>query len=568
MTLVVAGIVGTSQTREQLSSLRALVVVGMMMFRGGGAEEILRLAMTSVPSLCRGWTHAIHLVDGDDLQPSVVGSPRPPDPALFDLAGAEGPVPVEGAAWGRALPLSGLGRSRGYLVVGADGEPSEEERFLLRVLAEEAGAALATAALVAEQQLQADELRRLSDRLAGANAQLTKSVSDLERRSAVHETLNRVPATGDRAAGIVAAVHELTGLPVVAEDRFGNVLAWSGPSRTKPVRKVSARQRADVLGRAQRDGRPVRDRDRLVALAQPRDAVLGVLSLIDAERTAGPHEVLALELGATMLAMELAHRQGVAEVELRLRRDLVEDLISGTDEDGAVTRARALGVDLHRSHRVVVVRGRPGIGDEAVANAVLHAARGLDAGSLIARRSGSVILLANRPAGWGDEHRWHEIHAAVSRHLRSSAVSIGVGGHCERPADFPRSWQQAERALAIRQRSRNPEGITAYEDLGLYRVLSDSDGDAEVDRFVREWLGALLDYDTQHHSEMVRTLSTYLDCGGNYDETAAGMSIHRSTLRYRLQRIREVSGFDLGDVDHRLNLHVATRAWNLMAEPG
>ncbi len=561
------GLAESSGAREQLSSLRALVVVGMMMFRGAGLEEILRLATSSVPSLSSARAEAVHLVENDELQFSLIGTPRPPSPELTALGAREGAVPVPGAEWGWALPLSGLGRFRGYLVLGADAEPGEEELFLLRVLAEQAGAALTTAMLVEEQREQADELRRMGDRLAGVNARLNETVEDLGRRAAVHEMLNRVPATGDRAEGIVRAVHDLTGLPVVAEDRFGNVLAWAGPGRPKATRKVPARQRADVLGRAQRDGCPVRDRDRLTALAQPRDEVLGVLSLVDPGRTAGPHEVLALEQGATMLAMELAHRHGLAEVELRLRRDLVEDLITGTDEDGAVTRARTLGVDLHRPHRVIVARGRGGVSDEAVAQAVGQAARGLDAGSLLTRRSGSVILLANRPAGWGEDPRWAEIHAAVSRHLRSTAVAMGVGGECERPADYPRSWQQAERAVATRERSRNPGGITAYEDLGLYRVLSDSDGDAEVDRFVREWLGALLDYDTQHHSEMVRTLSTYLDCGGNYDETAAGMSIHRSTLRYRLQRIREVSGFDLGDADHRLNLHVATRAWNLIAAP-
>jgi DNA-binding PucR family transcriptional regulator len=62
----------------------------------------------------------------------------------------------------------------------------------------------------------------------------------------------------------------------------------------------------------------------------------------------------------------------------------------------------------------------------------------------------------------------------------------------------------------------------------------------------------------------VNTLSSYLDCGGSYDDTAEVLTIHRSTLRYRLQRIREVSGFDLNDVEARFNLHVATRAWRVV----
>jgi DNA-binding PucR family transcriptional regulator len=43
--------------------------------------------------------------------------------------------------------------------------------------------------------------------------------------------------------------------------------------------------------------------------------------------------------------------------------------------------------------------------------------------------------------------------------------------------------------------------------------------------------------------------------------------IHRSTLRYRLRRIRELTGHDLGVVDTRLNLHIAARAWQIMRAP-
>ena len=63
---------------------------------------------------------------------------------------------------------------------------------------------------------------------------------------------------------------------------------------------------------------------------------------------------------------------------------------------------------------------------------------------------------------------------------------------------------------------------------------------------------------------MVETLSRYFDFGGNYDETAESLAIHRSTLRYRLQRIRDISGNDLSNVEDRLNLQVATRVWKIM----
>ena len=55
-----------------------------------------------------------------------------------------------------------------------------------------------------------------------------------------------------------------------------------------------------------------------------------------------------------------------------------------------------------------------------------------------------------------------------------------------------------------------------------------------------------------------------IDISNPFNPAADGLAIHRSTLRYRLQRIREVSGLDLGDVDSRFNLHAATRAWRVL----
>jgi DNA-binding PucR family transcriptional regulator len=85
---------------------------------------------------------------------------------------------------------------------------------------------------------------------------------------------------------------------------------------------------------------------------------------------------------------------------------------------------------------------------------------------------------------------------------------------------------------------------------------------------VREWLGALMDYDDSKHADLVRTLISYLEHGGSYDDTAKAMHIHRSTQRYRLARVRELTGRDVRDIDTRFNLHAATRAWRFLNPEG
>jgi DNA-binding PucR family transcriptional regulator len=113
-------------------------------------------------------------------------------------------------------------------------------------------------------------------------------------------------------------------------------------------------------------------------------------------------------------------------------------------------------------------------------------------------------------------------------------------------------------------KSQVPHGVIGFDDLGIYRILAIGDETGEIQRYVTHWLGRLIEYDHTRHSTLVNTLAEYLDHGGSYDLTAAALVIHRSTLRYRLRRIRELSGLDLGEVESRLNLHVATRAWRII----
>jgi DNA-binding PucR family transcriptional regulator len=142
---------------------------------------------------------------------------------------------------------------------------------------------------------------------------------------------------------------------------------------------------------------------------------------------------------------------------------------------------------------------------------------------------------------------------------------IGVGGASTEPSSFARSHREAQFALQLQAATHSPGQVTAFDELGVYRLLSGGADVDSIDWFIRDWLGPLLDYDKAKNSELVRTLSAYLECGGNYDATARRMSLHRSTLRYRLQRIRTVSGRELSDPDTRFNLQLATRAWATVA---
>jgi hypothetical protein len=64
----------------------------------------------------------------------------------------------------------------------------------------------------------------------------------------------------------------------------------------------------------------------------------------------------------------------------------------------------------------------------------------------------------------------------------------------------------------------------------------------------------LRDYDLKHKTELLRTASTYLQNHLSHTQTAIELGIHRSTLMYRLDRIRDIGGFNIEDSENQWHL--------------
>ena len=83
----------------------------------------------------------------------------------------------------------------------------------------------------------------------------------------------------------------------------------------------------------------------------------------------------------------------------------------------------------------------------------------------------------------------------------------------------------------------------AYEETGTYQLLLPYMSDpAELKRFYSETVRPLVAYDEQYETDLLGTLATFLDCDANVNATAARLITHRHTIRYRFERVRELTG--------------------------
>ena len=143
---------------------------------------------------------------------------------------------------------------------------------------------------------------------------------------------------------------------------------------------------------------------------------------------------------------------------------------------------------------------------------------------------------------------------AQSEHLR-----IGISGLFFQPESFARHYAQARRALELSARLHTDEAVIAYPDYAFYDLLNKTSQGEDLGVCCHPALSILNRYDHANGTDLYRTLETYLLCGGSVKDTAQRLFIHRNSLNYRLERIRELTHADPADTATRFHLEMSYR---------
>ncbi|MGV9777949.1 PucR family transcriptional regulator [Streptosporangium sp. NPDC003464] len=147
---------------------------------------------------------------------------------------------------------------------------------------------------------------------------------------------------------------------------------------------------------------------------------------------------------------------------------------------------------------------------------------------------------------------------ALMAGLSGVRVSIGVSAALTGPSAVRGGAEEAGHARRLAE-ARGGGVATSDEIYTHALLLATVPGDVRRS-FADRTLDPLVDYDRRHHSELVRTLETFLDCVGSWNVCAERLHVHVNTVRYRVRRIEELTGRDLSTMADRVDLFLALRA--------
>jgi sugar diacid utilization regulator len=368
-------------------------------------------------------------------------------------------------------------------------------------------------------------------------------------------------------AAITDAVEDGAGLPAVlraAARALDTSLILTDRSAT--VLAVAVRSPADERS-LMRDGDDVTTIELKVA-----DATVGKLRMRTGDR---PADTSLLRLVTTLIASEVervrAPELASEEAATTFQRDVLSGRVQGREE--LLARGKELGTDLAPGASVVIIRAHPRSPTEEdwrrrMLALVARGARSLAPGALAAPTTddsaGEIVVLL--PDGDGEVGR--RAAAAILRELESGlpgfAFAIGRSRRVEDPLELSRARNEA--LLAANVVEGEPERTElGYEDTGTYQLLLPHMNDpVELRRFYDETVRPLVAYDEQYETDLLGTLSTFLECDANVNATASRLITHRHTVRYRFERVRELTGLDVSSTDGREKLSLGLKAMRVL----
>jgi purine catabolism regulator len=426
----------------------------------------------------------------------------------------------------------------------------------------------------------------------------------LKRSIEIHRRFTELVLDGKGVNEICRTLSDLLESAVVIEDASFHLLAHAGgagdPHRKETIQRQGTPHRVLFDPQIQRMLReieakrgPVKvpafphvgmSRERLIAPILAANQVLGYISVLDHPPRHEELAFMAIEQAALVLALAIAKERELSEVEGRVRGEFLEDLLHGTygDEAAAQRRARHVGYPLHGSHIVMLVdiddfrgynRARQ-ISEDAIQalkreflRRVAGVVRSGYPRALVQGRSDSVVSLLPVGTELGDyQARGHalglQIRQTIADWKPGFTVSVGFSGPAEAPAGVATAQREVISVMDSLARFKRWGQVVAVPELGLTGLLAAVTDERLVD-YSRRHLGPLVEHDTARKGSLVPTLRAYLETG-EQQEAAKRLRVHPNTLRYRLDRIREISGVDLEDPETRLNLAVALRVQALL----
>lgn len=143
---------------------------------------------------------------------------------------------------------------------------------------------------------------------------------------------------------------------------------------------------------------------------------------------------------------------------------------------------------------------------------------------------------------------------------------MGVSRFTSELSGLRKAFEEALAALKVGRKLQGRGSVMHFEGVGSYKLLLSiwEHDPEELRTLYQETIDAVDRYDKQSDSQLVHTLVTYLGNDENLSKTAQDLYAHRHTVRYRLQKIADITGLSVFRSEDKERLSLGLKARSLL----
>ncbi|WP_066065045.1 PucR family transcriptional regulator [Neobacillus soli] len=299
-------------------------------------------------------------------------------------------------------------------------------------------------------------------------------------------------------------------------------------------------------------------------------------------------DFIILEQASTIMALERIKTKEIEEVKLKIRQDFFDDLLTGkiTSSETIQTLSEMHGLNANYTYYCIVINiesKEPDNYDDLVARKVQLENKSKRCVELVYNhsnfangevtcfyRNNRIIIMIgqndNKPLLSVHEVKQYanKIYNEQAKEIKNSTFLVGIGRQYETINSLHKSFSEANESIRLMQRFNSLGGVSHFEDHSIYHFLDSNIKDMELEDFFMKRLGKIYGHDQLHGTSYIITLENYFLNNLNISETAKGMFLHRNTLIYRIEKIKEILNTDLKNSEELLQIQLALKIFRLL----
>ncbi|MFE3448025.1 PucR family transcriptional regulator [Nonomuraea sp. NPDC059194] len=274
-------------------------------------------------------------------------------------------------------------------------------------------------------------------------------------------------------------------------------------------------------------------------------------------------QALAGELAA-VAALERIRLDDRLSPEGRIAQELVRLVFTEGKPSDILPRLEVTGLSGAPGYIVLAAAAHGGLRPaelRAVVKEILHAALLDDTGALTPLAIGVVGEEAIALVPSDDRELTGRVRVAVHElapGLAGGRLTVGVSGVAQ-VEGLRGAVEEARYARRMAEGKPEPDAVVGQDELATHVLLLASVPDDVRHMFRVRLLDPLRSYDQVHKADLVRTLEAFLQCSGSWTKCSELLHVHVNTLRYRIQRIQDLTGRDLSRLEDRVDFFLALR---------